>query len=260
MDRIFKDSVEYRAVGIVSYSEEHFVSQVLTLAPLAYPGWNLVPFDPLVDCVGSVRKPDLALIADDLSSWYVVEAELSSHPLLEHVVPQVRDLSRGNYSTKSCLIQLARALPSIPSASLEALLKEVEPKMLVIAFGSAPDWRPTLRGIPAELHEMRVFRSDSDDHLVLMDGPALTRPDDQTVLLQRVEGLASLLKLAPVPIVDLGPKPVLEWQDETVACELLSVGPDKYLQADGFRHIDGTEFMLVFNPKMTHPQLKLSKP
>lgn len=256
MDKIFKGNDEYLAVGIVSYSEEHFVQQVLSLAPLAYPGWKLVPFDPIVDCEGVIRKPDLALVADDLSTWYVVEAELSSHPLLEHVVPQVRDLSRGNYATTDCFNRLSAALPSFARSQLEFMLRNIEPKMLVIAFGSAPDWRPTLRGIPADLHEMRIFRSSKDEHLVLMDGPALARPDDQTVLLERVPSLTSLLKIAPAPVVDIGLSPVLEWEEEMVPCTVITLGGERYLQADGFRHIDGTNFELVINANRPHAQLK----
>ena len=256
MDRIFREGAEYQAVGIITYSEEHFVQHVLSLAPKAYPGWHLVRFDPLVDCNGVLRRPDLALIADDLSCWYVVEAELSVHPFEGHILPQVRDLSRGNYLAVECAEQLISALPHVPPEQITSLIKHTSPKILVISFGSAPGWRATLKGVPAELHEMRIFRSDTDDHLVLIDGPALVRPDDISVPLSRVSGLASLLKVSPTPVIQLGSSLSLEWNDELIVCEVVTINQERYIQADGFRHIDGTEFMLVYNPKTPHHQLK----
>ena len=42
-----------------------------------------------------IKKPDLALVANDLSHWFVVEVELLSHSLDGHVLPQMRCLKYG---------------------------------------------------------------------------------------------------------------------------------------------------------------------
>ena len=258
MDRIFRDGVEYAAIGIVTYSEEHFVQQVLSLAPLAYPGWHLVPFDPLVDCgSGILRKPDLALVAEDLSTWFVIEAEIAVHSLHGHVVPQVRDLSRANYATRDCADALIAALPSLDPIKITRLLRDEAPRMLVITLGSTPEWRPTLLGIPALLHVMRVFRSSEDEHLVLLDGPTLSRFDDKEVGLVRV--LPSMLQLESNPSVKLPQYFSLEWDEEAIRCEIVTIGSSTspYIQADGFRHIKGDAFKLVIGGNMHHPQFSL---
>ena len=135
MDRIFRDGVEYTAIGIVTYSEEHFVQQVLSLAPLAYPGWHLVPFDPLVDCgFGILRKPDLALVAEDLSTWFVIEAEIAVHslPMLQGVKCRLPLLWHGGIAFSSLRGVECMVLQTVTDRSLDIWVRSPDVTLTVL--------------------------------------------------------------------------------------------------------------------------------
>src|SRR5688572_4559696 len=56
-----------------------------------------------------VSRPDLALIANDFSHWFIIEVELTSHSLKSHVLPQVRAFRYGD-PQPDCITILSREL------------------------------------------------------------------------------------------------------------------------------------------------------
>jgi hypothetical protein len=72
---------------------EHFVVGTMTRA---YPKYSCFLFGgTFVHPDWGAKRPDLALVARDLSHWFVVEVEIGSHSLERHVLPQVRAFAYG---------------------------------------------------------------------------------------------------------------------------------------------------------------------
>jgi hypothetical protein len=53
----------------------------------AYPHYRCVMFGGAFLFEGRVSRPDLALVAQDFSHWFVIEVELVTHSLTLHVLP-----------------------------------------------------------------------------------------------------------------------------------------------------------------------------
>ena len=155
-------------------TESDFEAQVLRVVSEIMPGFTVASWKPLIrDWHGHGAKPDLAMIARDLESWYVIEVELASHSIPGHIAPQLETLGNGVYDS-SLLPSLQRAFPS---ESAEALTRMVhrKPGLLCIAdqyteriwrtcrdtgfelvvlepyFGALGEWAVLVEKIPSEL-------------------------------------------------------------------------------------------------------------
>lgn len=114
--------------------EQDFENQVLRCAGAAFPDYVAGPWKPLIrDGFGKGAHPDAVLISAEMSTWYVVEIELVSHPVTSHVRPQLETLSQGIYDS-TLVPSLARAVPSVPAGVLEGLVYR-EPGLLCVADG-----------------------------------------------------------------------------------------------------------------------------
>src|SRR5689334_16688900 len=74
-----------------------------------YPNHNCFTFGGTFKLEDNVSRPDLALVAKDLSHWFVIEVELISHSLEGHVLPQVRTFRYGE-PQRDCISVLSDAL------------------------------------------------------------------------------------------------------------------------------------------------------
>ena len=151
-----------------------FEAQVLRIATQVMPGFMTAQWKPLIrDTHGRGAQPDLAMLSNDLESWYVIEVELASHSISGHIAPQLETLRNGVYDT-SLLPSLRSAFPSIGDEALTRLLYR-SPGLLCIAdqytdrleracrhagfrlivlepyFGGSGGWAVLVHRLPAEL-------------------------------------------------------------------------------------------------------------
>ncbi len=155
--------------------ERDFEAQVLRVASEIMPGFTAASWKPLIrDRHGrGAAKPDLAMIARDLESWYVIEVELAVHSVPGHIAPQLETLGNGVYDS-SLLPSLQRAFPSESADALTRMVRR-EPGLLCIAdqyterigrtcrdtgfelvvlepyFGTLGGWAVLVEKIPSEL-------------------------------------------------------------------------------------------------------------
>ena len=155
-------------------TEKDFETQVLRVASEIMPGFIVASWKPLIrDWHGHGARPDLAMIARDLESWYVIEVELATHSVPGHIAPQLETLGNGVYDS-SLLPSLQRAFPSESTESLTRMVRR-EPGLLCIAdqyteriwrtcrdtgfelvvlepyFGTPGGWAVLVEKIPSEL-------------------------------------------------------------------------------------------------------------
>ena len=180
-------------------TESDFEAQVLRVVSEITPGFTVASWKPLIrDWHGHGARPDLAMIARDLESWYVIEVELASHSIPGHIAPQLETLGNGVYDS-SLLPSLQRAFPSESTEALTRMVRR-EPGLLCIAdqytdkiwrtcrdtgfelvvlepyFGTPGGWAVLVEKIPSELtsatvpgtYSLRRAERLGDNSVVLM--------------------------------------------------------------------------------------------
>jgi hypothetical protein len=79
-----------------------------------YPAYHCFPFGGTFKLEDNISRPDIALVAKDMSHWFVIEVELISHSLDGHVLPQIRTFRYGE-PQPDCISVLSRELSMDPS-------------------------------------------------------------------------------------------------------------------------------------------------
>ncbi|RAI57549.1 hypothetical protein [Roseicella frigidaeris] len=138
-------------------AETEFEATAARALGRAYAGYRCVVFGGSFDYEGSIRRPDLALVARDYSHWFVVEVELLSHSLEGHVLPQMRALRFGE-PQDDCALVLAREL-SLHLSQAQTLLRAVPRSTIVIANGHSRDWQVALRALDVGYLSVSAFKA-----------------------------------------------------------------------------------------------------
>jgi hypothetical protein len=113
-------------------------------------------------------RPDMALIANDFSHWFIIEVELVTHSFENHVLPQVRAFQYGEWQP-DCIPSLARS-GFIKAEQAQTLLSYVPRTVAVIANKWNSDWQAGLSALQVQLVSISVFRSFVGDEAVELNG------------------------------------------------------------------------------------------
>lgn len=140
-----------------------------------YPTYYCFPFGGTFKLEDNVSRPDLALVARDLSHWFVVEVELVSHSLDGHVLPQIRTFRYGE-PQPDCVTALAQALP-LDRDQIQTLLLAVPRTVVVIANKRHRDWEISLRSLQVQLLTVSAFNSPSGVQAVEVDGKLVAKQE-----------------------------------------------------------------------------------
>lgn len=150
-------------------SEAEFEHTVVRALACAYPQYRCVVFGgSFYHEDAGLRRPDLALVARDLSHWFVIEVELTSHSLEHHVLPQIRAFAYGT-PRSDCAGSLARGL-EISTSQAETLVSLVPRTVAVVANRRDDEWLHSLRGLNAQLLVVSVFRTEQGTTATQVDG------------------------------------------------------------------------------------------
>lgn len=169
MARILVNDTWYEQLDPSALYESEFERLVLDRADLLYPEFYAVPFKPLVFSEDDAAKPDFALIDKEYRNWWVVEVEMVSHSLNSHVLPQIRTLSQATYGEPEAYL-LSQQDTRLHLEKLRDLMKGKQPQVLVILNASKADWEAPLMRHDAILSFCEIFRSNSGDVVLRVDG------------------------------------------------------------------------------------------
>jgi hypothetical protein len=133
-----------------------------------YPEYHCFPFGGTFKHEGSIYRPDIALVAKDMSHWFVIEVELVSHSFESHVLPQVRAFRYGDHQP-DCMSVLAKQL-NIDRSQINTFLMTVPMTVAVIANKRHRDWEIALRSHNIQLLSVSVFHSPGGLQAVEVDG------------------------------------------------------------------------------------------
>lgn len=140
-----------------------------------YPNYLCFPFGGTFKLEDNLHRPDLALVAKDLSHWFVIEVELVSHSLDGHVLPQVRTFRYGE-PQRDCISVLSKAL-SMERANIETFLLTVPRAVAVIANKRHREWEIALRSVEVQLLTVSAFNSPAGVQAVEVDGKLIAQQE-----------------------------------------------------------------------------------
>lgn len=169
MAKILNDGEWYQQLAPESLYESEFENIVLQQAPILFPRHHLIQFRTLVYSDDDAAMPDMALIDKSYREWWIVEIEMGHHSLEEHLIPQIRTLSSGEYSHAK-IKHLSRKTPALDRKMIAEMLKGKPPRVLVIANVEKPDWIVPLKRFDAQLMTFEVFRSADNRRLFRVSG------------------------------------------------------------------------------------------
>jgi len=139
-------------------SEAEFEYVVAKAIACAYPQHRCVMFGGAFLFEGKISRPDLALVAQDYSHWFVIEVELVTHSLALHVLPQLRAFRYGTPQA-DCATILARRL-DIALSRAYTLVRHVPREVVAITNKRNSDWQMAFRGIDVQTLVVSVYDSN----------------------------------------------------------------------------------------------------
>jgi hypothetical protein len=138
-------------------SENEFEFMVAKALLCIYPNYKCFVFDGGFRYEGNVSRPDLALIANDFSHWFIIEVELLSHSFDHHVLPQVRAFRYGT-PEPDCLNKLSEKT-GLDKERVKTFLHFVPYSVAVIANKYDRDWDTALRSHGIQYLTATVYNS-----------------------------------------------------------------------------------------------------
>jgi hypothetical protein len=169
MARLLLRDEWFEPLSLHAQYETEFERILLAYADPLFPTWHLVPFKVEVRSDEGVKRPDLALIDREYRRWWVVEVEMARHDFNSHVLPQVRVLSYGKYDQEH-VAAIVQAAPHLDAQRVEAMVRGEPPRVWVVVDRPRPDWGRPLAAIGATLGIVEIFRSDTNQHSIRLNG------------------------------------------------------------------------------------------
>lgn len=140
-----------------------------------YPSYHCFPFGGTFKLEDNISRPDIALVAKDLSHWFVIEVELVSHSLDGHVLPQIRTFRYGE-PQPDCISVLANGL-SMDRGQMQTFLMTVPRSVAVIANKRHGDWEIALRSLQVQMLVVSAYNSPAGVQAVEVDGKLIAKQE-----------------------------------------------------------------------------------
>lgn len=169
MARILLGDEWFEEMASTSLYETEFENILFQEAKRIFPEYHPVPFKCIVLSEDGDAKADFALIHKEYRTWWVVEAEMGHHSFSGHVLPQVKRLSRANYSETEALY-LCDQDPNLDRNRIKEMLRGQQPRVLVVANVPVPAWRDPIRPYNATLAIFQIFRSRFNRYVYRLNG------------------------------------------------------------------------------------------
>lgn len=148
--------------------EAEFEATVVRALTCLYKNYRCFRFTGGFHFEDNTYQPDLALVAKDLSHWFIIEVELSTHSFDRHVLPQVRTFQYGTPRSE-CSRILAREL-EIDQQHAENLVAYVPRSVAVIANKYINTWDLKLQAHTIPLLTVSLYRTSDGSEAIEMNG------------------------------------------------------------------------------------------
>ena len=160
----------YNEVAPTGIYETYYEAMVKTQAKKMWPRFHPVPFKANVYAgLPPGVKADLALVEKSYVEWWVVEVEMDYHPFESHVLPQTRKLANAKYGDDEAA-KLCDSCSDLDPAKTKKMVKEFQPKVLVVVNKSKPEWAKRLAEFDAKVVVFEMFTAGNDDFVYRVNG------------------------------------------------------------------------------------------
>lgn len=168
--RIHDSREWFDSVSPESLFESDYEKCILRNAEYLWPQTTVLPFKVAVDSEEGTACPDLVMLDQRYRRVWVVEVELSHHPLATHVEPQVRRLVLGRYGERH-VDELMRQDRALLRPALERLFcGSVQPSVLLLVDRVLPNWKLVLSPLGVTIGVVELFRSRSNREILRLNG------------------------------------------------------------------------------------------
>jgi hypothetical protein len=155
--------------------EIDFEANVVKALSCAFPSYRCIVFGGSFQYDLRTSKPDLALIAKDLSHWFIIEVEMVHHSLFGHVIPQVQAFQFGK-AQADCSKIIAREL-NLPLEQARTLVEHHPKSVVVISNRRVSKWETSLKALNVQLISISVFKSHLGVEAFEIDGSLEVRSE-----------------------------------------------------------------------------------
>jgi len=160
---------------ITSYYESEFERKIRQHIAYVFPDYHTISFKLKVEAeMREPKIPDLVMISKEYKDWWIVEVELSGHSL-DHVKDQVIVFSEGTYNRFRVAEYISDKCKKeididIDIEKLKELIKNQQPKVLVIVDEPKPEWETKLSKYGTNICVFQVFKNIKGDESFRLDG------------------------------------------------------------------------------------------
>jgi hypothetical protein len=148
--------------------EAEFELTVMKVLGCLYKDYRCFRFTGGFEYDGKCFEPDLALVAKNYSHWFVIEVELVSHSLEQHVLPQVRTFHYGD-PLPQCSTIMAREL-GLDRSNAESLMEFSPRSVVVIANRYHEQWESKLQAHSIQYLTVSSYHTASGVQAIELSG------------------------------------------------------------------------------------------
>lgn len=163
------ETTKYAIVDPTIFTESLFEDYVREALTYAYEDYFCIRFRGAFTSGGAVRVADLALVHKGFTHWFIIEVELITHSLFNHVIPQVKCFEEGA-ALDSCVASLLSQLPNLSKSRAMTLVHLVPRSVAVVANRYDTTWITALRSINVQFVAVSIFQSSDGSYALETDG------------------------------------------------------------------------------------------
>jgi hypothetical protein len=135
-----EDRWYHQLASVSNYYEIDIEDRILAHTDQTFRGYHVLKFKKTIrDKKGGSSTPDLVLVREDYSKWYVVEVELFKHGKT-HPEKQIDVFIDGVYKPREIVPYLMSKKQDFDEAQLTDLITREQPGVLVIVDGPDASW------------------------------------------------------------------------------------------------------------------------
>ena len=169
MAKVLFENKWYEEISPTGVYETVYEGMVKAHAVDLWPRFHAVHFKANVYAGVDGVKSDFALVERNYTEWWVVEVEMAHHSFRGHILPQTRKLAQADYR-EEVAEKLCEACKKLDPAKVKAMVKEHQPRVLVVVNKPRPEWINSLAKHRAILAVFEMFQSDDDKMLYRING------------------------------------------------------------------------------------------
>lgn len=169
----------YDEIDGSSFYEKDLENTILMKLPTVYPDYYEIPFKLSITAGEETCIPDLVMVKNDYSEWYIIEVELARHDW-NHVEKQVRVFTKGRYEKNRIAKYILQQdtehsnrnskSTRFDLAKLKRMVADNQPKVMIIVNESVKEWIPRIKSYNAFLSVFQIYKGLNKHEIYRVEG------------------------------------------------------------------------------------------